>query len=76
MRPQRIGRGRFAHVGRKHFVSHLRRLWDKEAAPPLESRERCPGGFPAPEGSTSGLRTRHAEPALRRRRLRAAAYRA
>src|SRR5437763_3498782 len=53
----------------------LRSPWDKEAVPTPEPTEYCPGGFPAPEGSTSGLRTHHAEPALRRR-LTAAAYRA
>jgi len=53
----------------------LRSPWDKEAVPTPEPTEYCPGGFPAPAGSTSGLRTRHAEPALRRR-LTAAAYRA
>ena len=43
---------------------------------PLESGERCPGGLRASEGCTSGLRTRHAEPALGRHRLTATAYRA
>jgi len=38
----------------------LRSPWDKEAVPTPEPTEYCPGGFPAPEGSTSGLRTRHA----------------
>jgi hypothetical protein len=50
-------------------------MWQGSSSP-LMSEERSPGGFPVPEGSVSGLSTRHAEPALRRSLLTTAAYRA
>ena len=61
-------------VRRKLTASPPASLVGQGSSPPLESGERCPGGLRAPEGSTSGLRTRHTEPALPRSRLTAAAY--